>query len=98
MMENLIIAKARQEALQRKVEERRLRLQEEANRKLAAFGALTADEQEQRLLYANVLEYEQDHDWPKQWRASIKKNPDSSLVLDLVSYLLRWRWWSMWTA
>ncbi|XP_047242914.1 VPS9 domain-containing protein 1 isoform X3 [Girardinichthys multiradiatus] len=88
MMENLIIAKARQDALQRKVEERRLRLQEEANRRLVAFGALTADEQEQRLLYANVLEYEQDHDWPKQWRASIKKNPDSSLVLDLVSYLL----------
>ncbi|MED6260733.1 VPS9 domain-containing protein 1 [Ataeniobius toweri] len=61
MMENLIIAKARQDALQRKVEERRLRLQEEANRRLAAFGALTTDEQEQRLLYANVLEYEQDH-------------------------------------
>ncbi|TNN30428.1 VPS9 domain-containing protein 1 [Liparis tanakae] len=32
MMENLIIAKARQDALQRKMEERRLRLQEEANR------------------------------------------------------------------
>uniref|UniRef100_A0AAQ4QM88 VPS9 domain-containing protein n=2 Tax=Gasterosteus aculeatus aculeatus TaxID=481459 RepID=A0AAQ4QM88_GASAC len=31
MMENLIIAKARQDALQRKMEERRLRLQEEAN-------------------------------------------------------------------
>uniref|UniRef100_A0A3B4FKV3 VPS9 domain-containing protein n=1 Tax=Pundamilia nyererei TaxID=303518 RepID=A0A3B4FKV3_9CICH len=32
MMENLIIAKARQDALQRKMEDRRLRLQEEANR------------------------------------------------------------------
>ncbi|XP_015256137.1 PREDICTED: VPS9 domain-containing protein 1 isoform X1 [Cyprinodon variegatus] len=88
MMENIIIAKARQDALQRKMEERRLRLQEEANRRFAASGAMTADEQEQRLLYANVLEYEQDHDWPKQWRASIKKNPDSSLVLDFLSYLL----------
>uniref|UniRef100_A0A3Q2T228 VPS9 domain containing 1 n=1 Tax=Fundulus heteroclitus TaxID=8078 RepID=A0A3Q2T228_FUNHE len=87
MMENMIIAKARQDALQRKVEERRLRLQEEANRRFAASGAMTAEEQEQRLLYANVLEYEQDHDWPKQWRASIKKNPDSSSVSDLLSYL-----------
>lgn len=89
MMENLIIARARQDALQRKVEERRLRLQEEANRRFAASGALTAEEREQRLLYANVLEYEQDHDWPKCWRSRIKKNPDSSLVLDLLSYLLR---------
>ncbi|CAG5958376.1 unnamed protein product [Menidia menidia] len=61
MMENLIIAKARQDALQRKMEERRLRLQEEANRRFAASGAMTSEEQEQRLLYTNVLEYEQDH-------------------------------------
>ncbi|XP_037538604.1 VPS9 domain-containing protein 1 [Nematolebias whitei] len=88
MMENLIIAKARQDALQRKMEERRLRLQEEANRRFAASGAMTAEEQEQRTLYANVLEYEQDHDWPKQWKANIKKNSDITLVSDLVSYLL----------
>uniref|UniRef100_A0A8C7ZIP9 VPS9 domain containing 1 n=1 Tax=Oryzias sinensis TaxID=183150 RepID=A0A8C7ZIP9_9TELE len=88
MMENLIIAKARQDALQRKMEERRLRLQEEANRRFAASGAMTAEEQEQRLLYTNVLEYEQDHDWPKQWKAKLKQNPDESLVSDLVSYLL----------
>ncbi|XP_051808282.1 VPS9 domain-containing protein 1 isoform X1 [Acanthochromis polyacanthus] len=88
MMENLIIAKARQDALQRKMEERRLRLQEEANRRFAASGAMTAEEQEQRVLYTNVLEYEQDHDWPKQWKANMKKNPDITLVSDLVSYLL----------
>ncbi|KAI3371723.1 hypothetical protein L3Q82_024294 [Scortum barcoo] len=89
MMENLIIAKARQDALQRKMEERRLRLQEEANRRFAASGAMTAEEQEQRMLYTNVLEYEQDHDWPKLWKAKIRKNPDdASLVSDLVSYLL----------
>ncbi|KAF6723738.1 VPS9 domain-containing protein 1 [Oryzias melastigma] len=50
---------------------------------------MTAEEQEQRLLYTNVLEYEQDHDWPKQWKAKLKKNPEESLVSDLVSYLLR---------
>ncbi|KAF3854331.1 hypothetical protein F7725_022386 [Dissostichus mawsoni] len=86
MMENLIIAKARQDALQRKMEERRLRLQEEANRRFSASGA---EEQEQRILYTNVLEYEQDHDWPKLWKANMKKNPDDvTLVSGLVSYLL----------
>ncbi|XP_070686715.1 VPS9 domain-containing protein 1 [Pempheris klunzingeri] len=89
MMENLIIAKARQDALQRKMEERRQRLQEEANRRFAASGTVTAEEQDQRILYTNVLEYEQDHDWPKLWKANIRKNPeDVTLVSGLVSYLL----------
>ncbi|CAL8357696.1 unnamed protein product [Lota lota] len=89
MMENLIIAQARQDALQRKMEERRLRLQEEANRRFAASGTTTAEEQEQRVIYANILEYEQDHDWPKQWKVNLKKNPDdATLVSGLVSYLL----------
>uniref|UniRef100_A0A665WQG1 VPS9 domain-containing protein n=1 Tax=Echeneis naucrates TaxID=173247 RepID=A0A665WQG1_ECHNA len=89
MMENLIIAKARQDALQRKMEERRLRLQEEANRRFAASGTMTPEEQEQHMLYTNVLEYEQDHDWPKIWKANIKENPDDvTLVPRLVSYLL----------
>ncbi|KAJ8343914.1 hypothetical protein SKAU_G00312430 [Synaphobranchus kaupii] len=89
MMENLIIAKARQDALHRKMEERRLRLQEEANRRFAGSGMITAEEQEQRVLYANVLEYEQDNDWPKVWKANLKKNPnDSTLVSGLISYLL----------
>ncbi|KAJ8248853.1 hypothetical protein GJAV_G00228440 [Gymnothorax javanicus] len=89
MMENLIIAKARQDALHRKMEERRLRLQEEANRRFAGSDVLTPEEQEQRLLYASILEYEQDHDWPKLWKANLKKNPsDSALVSGLISYLL----------
>ncbi|KAG7473225.1 hypothetical protein MATL_G00093370 [Megalops atlanticus] len=89
MMENLIIAKARQDALHRKMEERRLRLQEEANRRFAGSGLITPEEQEQRLLYANVLEYEQDHDWPKLWKAKMKKDPgDAALVAGLIAYLL----------
>uniref|UniRef100_A0AAY5KP43 VPS9 domain-containing protein n=1 Tax=Esox lucius TaxID=8010 RepID=A0AAY5KP43_ESOLU len=89
MMENLIIAKARQDALQRKMEERRLRLQEEANRRFAASGCISEEEQEQRVLYTNVLEYEQDHDWPKLWKARLKKYPDDvTLVSGLVSCLL----------
>ncbi|XP_026143081.1 VPS9 domain-containing protein 1-like isoform X1 [Carassius auratus] len=89
MMENLKIAKARQDALQRKMEERRLRLQEEANRRFANCGTMTPEEQEQRVLYASVLEYEQDHEWPKVWKANLKKNPnDPVLVSGLISCLL----------
>ncbi|XP_077423752.1 VPS9 domain-containing protein 1 isoform X2 [Vanacampus margaritifer] len=89
MMENLVIAKARQEAVERKMEERRIRLEEEANRRFAASGEMTPEEQEQRILYTNVLEYEHDHDWPKQWKANMKKNPDDiSLVSGFITYLL----------
>ncbi|XP_027629261.1 VPS9 domain-containing protein 1 [Tupaia chinensis] len=89
MMENLVIAKAREETLQRKMEERRLRLQEAANRRFSSQVALTPEEREQRALYAAILEYEQDHDWPRQWRAKLKKNPgDLLLVTSLVSHLL----------
>ncbi|NXT19931.1 VP9D1 protein, partial [Syrrhaptes paradoxus] len=89
MMENLVIAKAREETLQRKMEERRLRLQEAANRRFSSSVALTPEEQEQRALYAAVLEYEQDHDWPRQWKARLRRNPaDPSLVPGLFSCLL----------
>ncbi|KAM6250548.1 VPS9 domain-containing protein 1 isoform 1-T1 [Spheniscus humboldti] len=89
MMENLVIAKAREETLQRKMEERRLRLQEAANRRFSSSVALTPEEQEQRALYAAVLEYEQDHDWPRQWKARLKRSPaDLSLVSGLFSCLL----------
>ncbi|XP_068267252.1 VPS9 domain-containing protein 1 isoform X2 [Nyctibius grandis] len=89
MMENLVIAKAREETLQRKMEERRLRLQEAANRRFSGSVALTPEEQEQRALYAAVLEYEQDHEWPRQWKARLKRSPaDLSLVSGLFSCLL----------
>ncbi|XP_030060474.1 VPS9 domain-containing protein 1 [Microcaecilia unicolor] len=89
MMENLVVAKAREETLQRKMEERRQRLQEEANRRFSSITAVTPEEQEKRLLYAAVLEYEQDHEWPKLWKAKIKKSPnDLSLVTELVFHIL----------
>nr|XP_008122156.2 PREDICTED: VPS9 domain-containing protein 1 [Anolis carolinensis] len=89
MMENLVIAKAREETLQRKMEERRLRLQEAANRRFSSNAVLTPEEQEQRAIYAAILEYEQDHDWPRSWKIQLKKNPnDLSLVPKLISHLL----------
>ncbi|XP_036159212.1 VPS9 domain-containing protein 1 isoform X4 [Myotis myotis] len=89
MMENLVIAKAREETLQRKMEERRLRLQEAANRRFCSQVTLTPEEREQRALYTAILEYEQDHEWPKHWKAKLKRSPgDLSLVTSLVSHLL----------
>ncbi|XP_043291488.1 VPS9 domain-containing protein 1 isoform X1 [Cervus elaphus] len=89
MMENLVIAKAREDTLQRKMEERRLRLQEAANKRFCSQVALTPEEREQRVLYAAILEYEQDHDWPKHWKAKLKRSPgDLALVTSLVSHLL----------
>uniref|UniRef100_A0A8C2WLN7 VPS9 domain containing 1 n=1 Tax=Cyclopterus lumpus TaxID=8103 RepID=A0A8C2WLN7_CYCLU len=86
MMENLIIAKARQDAVSFHVS---LCCSADDGWRFAASGAMTAEEQEQRILYTNVLEYEQDHDWPKLWKANMRKNPDDdTLVSGLVSYLL----------
>ncbi|KAK1785023.1 hypothetical protein P4O66_018194 [Electrophorus voltai] len=97
MTENIIIARAREQAVSfilcvplcRKMEERRLRLQEQANRRFSSSVTVTPEEQEQRVLYANILEYEQDHDWPKVWKANLKKNPnDATLVSGLLAHLL----------
>ncbi|XP_077166528.1 VPS9 domain-containing protein 1 isoform X1 [Paroedura picta] len=89
MMENLVIAGAREETLQRKMEERRLRLQEAANRRFSSNAVLTPEEQEQRAIYAAILEYEQDHEWPRLWKVQLKKNPcDLSLVPKLITHLL----------
>ncbi|XP_048461585.1 VPS9 domain-containing protein 1 isoform X3 [Rhincodon typus] len=89
MMENLIIAQARQAALQRKMEERRLRLQEEANRRFSSSATLTPEEEEQRNVYTSILEFEQDHEWPKQWKMKLRSQPnDHLLVAGLLSQIL----------
>ncbi|KAJ7312175.1 hypothetical protein JRQ81_006528 [Phrynocephalus forsythii] len=89
MMENLVIAKAREGTLQRKMEERRLRLQEAANRRFSSNAVLTPEEQEQRAIYAAILEYEQDHEWPRLWKAQLKRSPsDLALAPKLISHLL----------
>ncbi|GCC31035.1 VPS9 domain-containing protein 1 isoform X1 [Chiloscyllium punctatum] len=89
MMENLIIAQARQAALQRKMEERRVRLQEEANRRFSSSATLTPEEEEQRNIYTSILEFEQDHEWPKQWKMKLRSQPnDHVLVAGLLSQIL----------
>uniref|UniRef100_S4RP42 Uncharacterized protein n=1 Tax=Petromyzon marinus TaxID=7757 RepID=S4RP42_PETMA len=89
MMENLLIAKAQETALQRKMVERRQRLREEADRRLSQNAAPSATEPERRSVLARVLEYEQDNEWPRQWKARLRERPDdSTLVSALISTLL----------
>ncbi|XP_075045174.1 VPS9 domain-containing protein 1 [Mixophyes fleayi] len=86
MMENLVIAKAREETLQRKAEERRLRLQEESNRHFSNGRQMTPQELQQKRLYTAVLEYEQDHEWPKLCKEKIQSNPSDPDLLSSYIY------------
>ncbi|KAB0405027.1 hypothetical protein E2I00_013559 [Balaenoptera physalus] len=92
MMENLVIAKAREKTVSFPsiLSVQRLQLREGAGKRFCSQVALTPEDREQRALYAAILEYEQDHDWPKRWKAKLKRSPgDLSLVTSLVSHLLR---------
>ncbi|XP_053555337.1 VPS9 domain-containing protein 1 [Bombina bombina] len=86
MMENLVIAKAREETLQRKTEERRLRLQEESNRRFSQSTDMTPGQEEQRMLYTAILEYEQDHEWLKLCKMKMKGNPSDSHLISSVMF------------
>ncbi|ERE80623.1 Vacuolar sorting protein 9 containing protein [Cricetulus griseus] len=95
MMENLVIAKAREETASLRRDECGLELGWRRGRlvfllrRFCSQVALTPEEREQRALYAAILEYEQDHDWPKHWRTKLKRSPgDLSVVTSLVSHLL----------
>ncbi|KAM5138287.1 VPS9 domain-containing protein 1 [Mantella aurantiaca] len=88
MMENLGIAKARQETLQRKAEERRLRLQEESDRRFSKKGRMTPAQEEQKTLLTAVLEYEQDHRWTHICKEKIKSNPnDLGLISSYINQI-----------
>lgn len=85
MMENLKIAKAREETLHRKAEERKIRLQEESDRRFFRRETLTPEQEEQKRLYTAVLEYEQDHGWTSTCKQKIKSNAnDPSLISNYV--------------
>ncbi|KAM9302256.1 VPS9 domain-containing protein 1 [Gastrophryne carolinensis] len=89
MMENLVIAKAREETLQRKAEERRQRLQEESNRRFSKKEQMTPAQEEQKMLYTAVMEYEQDHEWTRPWKEKIKSSPcDADLVSSYLCQIL----------
>ncbi|CAG5129156.1 unnamed protein product [Candidula unifasciata] len=85
MAENIAIAKAQEEELARKMQARNLRLEEKAAKRFAAPAGMSKEEQEQRLIYTKILQYEQDATWLKQWRSKLETNSqDPILISQLV--------------
>ncbi|XP_006812406.1 VPS9 domain-containing protein 1-like [Saccoglossus kowalevskii] len=90
LMENMAIARARQEALQKKIAERQARLQEEAALKFtSSLTAPTPEEVERRQVYANVMEFEHSNVWLNEWRIKLKCSPGSpNLINELVNQIV----------
>ncbi|CAH2324342.1 Hypothetical predicted protein [Pelobates cultripes] len=91
IMENVVIAKAKEAALQRKAQERRIRLQEESYRLFSKSSKLTKEEEEQRALHSAILEFDHDHEWSRTCRIQLKSNPKdtdlfSSFMYQILSY------------
>ncbi|XP_070537434.1 VPS9 domain-containing protein 1-like isoform X2 [Ptychodera flava] len=90
LMDNLAIAQARQEALQKKMAERQQRLHQEAAERFSSSTMLpTRDEIERRQIYTNVMEYEHNNVWLLEWREKLKGSPqDSNLIHQLINHIL----------
>ncbi|KAM8945957.1 VPS9 domain-containing protein 1 [Pelodytes ibericus] len=86
MMENLVIAKAREETLQRKALERKQRLQEESKRWFFKNRKPSPEEEEQQVIYTAILEYEQDHEWSKSYKNKIKSSPTDTELISSYMY------------
>ncbi|XP_068684680.1 VPS9 domain-containing protein 1-like isoform X1 [Montipora foliosa] len=86
MSENLKIAKAREEAIKKKLLERQQRLQEETNRRFGPAVLSSKEEIEQRVLYTKILEFEQETVWPKNLRGRLTLMPtDAKLIKEIIS-------------
>ncbi|XP_058971335.2 VPS9 domain-containing protein 1-like [Pocillopora verrucosa] len=86
MSENLAIEKAREQAIKQKLLERQRRLQEETNRRLGPAVYSTKEQQEQRIIYTKILEFEQETVWPKLLRNRLKLSPeDSKLIKEIIA-------------
>ncbi|PFX22012.1 VPS9 domain-containing protein 1 [Stylophora pistillata] len=86
MSENLAIAKAREQAIKQKLWERQRRLQEETNRRLGPAVYSTKEQQEQRIIYTKILEFEQETVWPKLLRNKLKLSPeDPKLIKEIIT-------------
>ncbi|XP_078688486.1 VPS9 domain-containing protein 1-like isoform X2 [Branchiostoma floridae x Branchiostoma belcheri] len=89
MIENMAIARAKQEALKRKMEERHRQYQEEAARQFTSVDGLPLPEDQCQELYAQIKEFEDQELWLKAWRAKLAEHSeDLKLIEDLVKQIL----------
>ncbi|XP_038070372.1 VPS9 domain-containing protein 1-like [Patiria miniata] len=89
LMENMAIARAREAALAKKIQERHQRLQEEAARRFSTTGEPTRAEIELRQMYASVMEFESNESWLLEWRHKLQKSPrDLQFIHALIGHIL----------
>ncbi|XP_072051978.1 VPS9 domain-containing protein 1-like [Amphiura filiformis] len=89
LMENMAIAKAREAALAKKIQERQQRLQEEAARRFSTTGEPTVQELELRKVYASTMEFENQVNWLQEWRIKLQESPRNlQLIHDLITLIL----------
>lgn len=89
LMENMAIAKQRQQLLEKKKEERLKVLMEETDRRFSCRTGMSPDELARRKLYTEILEYEQDEKWLMELRRKVSdKYKDDAFVIDSVSAIL----------
>ncbi|KAL8583321.1 hypothetical protein ACOMHN_057607 [Nucella lapillus] len=92
MAENLAIAKRTEMALAKKMQERQERLEEQAAKRFATPIGMSEEEQEQRQIYKQILEYEQDAKWLQAWREKLTTSPrEPELICQLIQEILRCR-------
>lgn len=92
MAENLAIAKRTEMALAKKMQERQERLEEQAAKRFATPIGMSEEEQEQRQIYKQILEYEQDAKWLQAWREKLSSSPrEPELICQLIQEILRCR-------
>ncbi|XP_022098070.1 VPS9 domain-containing protein 1-like [Acanthaster planci] len=89
LMENMAIARAREAALAKKIQERHQRLQEEAARRFSTTGEPTKAEIELREFYASVMEFESNETWLLEWRRKLSASSrDLPFIHALINHIL----------
>eukprot|EP00112_Aurelia_sp_Birch-Aquarium-sp1_P013044 Seg2753.2 transcript_id=Seg2753.2/GoldUCD/mRNA.D3Y31 product="VPS9 domain-containing protein 1" protein_id=Seg2753.2/GoldUCD/D3Y31 len=89
-VENMAIKKARSDALNKKLEERRERLRIKAEQRFAdKTGSRATDAAYEKKIYAKILEFEQETTWPQTLRENLAAQPeDMKLIENIVKRVL----------
>lgn len=89
MAENMALARAREQALTKRLEERQRRLEEEAARRFESLNQTAEEREERQSFYTEILKYEEDVKWLTSWRDRLKMYPDdTALIQQLIQAIL----------
>ncbi|CAD5110813.1 DgyrCDS177 [Dimorphilus gyrociliatus] len=79
LSENIAIAKTREETISKRLAEKRKILEAKATTSMSSLPGLDSDENERRMIYIEVLEYEQKKKWPGILREQLNSRPNDFL-------------------